>query len=182
MKTQIPKKWITSRSNGNTETLFSILFLNDSPRYPKNTNKKIRATKCLFGRDESCTIPFEDDTVSSRHASIEYDGQYFCLIHLSHSNPTLLNGKEINEVGTKRRLKNNDEIQLSRIGPLFQFREQDSQLSKLTQRFQQFTQTTLLPYKMVIGALLSVLIVALGLLFYQYLKYEPLLKIGRAHV
>lgn len=179
MKTQIFEKRITARSNGNEGISFSILFLNDSHRYPKNTNKKIRATKCLFGRDESCTIPFgeEDDTVSGRHASIEHDGQYFYLIHLSHSNPTLLNGKEINEVGTKRRLKNNDEIQLSRIGPLFQFREQGSQLFKLTQRFQRFAQTTLLPYKMAIGGLLGVLILALGLLFYQYLKYEPLLKI-----
>ena len=97
MKTQIFEKRITARSNGNEGISFSVLFLNDSHRYPKNTNKKIRAAKCLFGRDGNCTISFgeEDDTVSGRHASIEYDGQYFYLIHLSHSNPTLLNGKEI---------------------------------------------------------------------------------------
>ncbi len=168
-----------ARSNGNESVSFSILFLNDTTHYPKNTYRKIIATKCLFGRDEDCTIVFaeEDDTVSSRHACVEYDGQHFYLVHLSQSNPTLLNGKEITEIGTRKRLKNNDEIQLSRVGPLFQFKENDSKLLKLTQRFQRFAKTTLLPYKVAIGVLLSVLLLALSLIFYQYSQYEPLLQI-----
>ncbi len=186
MKTRLPEKnrtknigRNTARSNGNESVSFSILFLNDTRHYPKNTYRKIIATKCLFGRDESCTIVFadEDDTVSSRHACIEYDGQYFYLIHLSQSNPTILNGKEITEIGTKKQLKNNDEIQLSRVGPLFQFKENDSKLSKLTQRFQRFAQTTLRPYKIAIGVLLGVLLLAFSVLLYQYFKYEPLLQI-----
>ncbi len=169
----------TARFNDNEGVSFSILFLNDTRNHPKNTCLKIIASKCLFGRDEGCTIVFanEDDTVSGRHASIEYVGQHFYLIHLSQSNPTILNGNKITEIGSKRQLKNCDEIQLSRVGPLFQFKENDSKLLKLTQRFQHFTQTTLLPYKMVIGALMAVLMVALGLLMYQHFKFEPLLQI-----
>jgi FHA domain/Trypsin-like peptidase domain len=183
MKTRIPERksigQTTARNNNAEGVFFSILFLNNTRSYSQNTYRKVIVTKCFFGRDESCTIVFsnDDNTVSGRHACIEYDGQHFYLIHLSQSNPTLLNGKEITEIGIKKQLKNNDEIQLSRVGPLFQFKENDSKLSKLTQRFQRFAQTTLRPYKIAIGVLLGVLILALGLIIFQHFKYEPLLQI-----
>lgn len=182
MKTNLPFQRATRPSGGHEAPSYSITMLNDSSLYPKGTSKTIIASKAIFGRDPSNTIPFgeEDETVSQKHAAIERDNQSYFLIHLSHSNPTLLNGHPISEVGCKTKLSDGDDIQLSRVGPRFQFRiSSPRRSSNLTKRFQAFVKQSLRPYQIAIGALIAVLLGALGLLAYQYFKYEPLLTLSQ---
>ena len=56
--------------------------------------------------------------MSRKHAAIVRDGENWKLIHLSHSNPTLVNGHPING---SYYLQTGDEIQLSVGGPRLGF-------------------------------------------------------------
>ena len=189
MKTRLPFQRATRRaenialpSGENESPSYTIVMLNDTAIYSKGMVKKIIAPKAIFGRDPGSTVAFsqDDETVSLKHAAIERDNQHYFLIHLSYSNPTLLNGKPINEVGFKTILQNGDVIQLSRIGPRFEFSILAPQrTNNLTQRFHAFVKKSLRPYQVAIITLIAILVVALGLLAYQYFKYEPLLTLSQ---
>ena len=73
-----------------------------------------------IGRAGSCIVQFGDDypTVSRKHAAIERRGNDYFLIHLSQTNPTLLNGVPVEKESV---IKNGDEIQLSMEGPKLRF-------------------------------------------------------------
>lgn len=189
MKTRLPFQRatrtagnITLPSGGNESPAYTIVMLNDTAMYSKGMVKKVIASKAIFGRDPGSTVAFseDDETVSLKHAAIERDNQHYFLIHLSHSNPTLLNGKPISEVGFKTILQNGDVVQLSRTGPRFEFSILPPQrANNLTQRFQAFVKQSLRPYQVAIITLIAILSVALGLLAYQYFKYEPLLTLSQ---
>jgi hypothetical protein len=179
MKTTTPFAHKTQDVDGQKREGYSIIFLNDSAVFKKGFDKTIAVAKATFGREEGCTIQFGDDdeTVSGKHACIEQIGDSFFLIHLSQSNPTLINGVVIDTIGSKQKLRHNDQIQLSRTGPMFQFKNNDLAVSQFTKRFHIFVQKTLKPYKIALYVLMGFSIIAVSVAVYQYFKYKPLLSI-----
>jgi hypothetical protein len=63
------------------------------------------------GRSPECEIVIEDATISSRHATIKWDGKHGTLVELGSQNGTFLNGLKL---GTQAALKNGDQIAFGR--------------------------------------------------------------------
>ena len=90
-------------------------------------------------------------------------GNNWQLVHLSQSNPTLVNGRPIQ--GTYY-LQSGDEIQLSVNGPRLGFIQPQGKQGltssiKLTERMNLFRQQALRPYRRAIWALSALLILAI---------------------
>ena len=73
-----------------------------------------------LGRDPGCTIVFETSaaTVSRRHAEISCTSEGFVIADNNSFNGTLLNGQRLTEPAM---LKNGDQIQIGRGGPIVVF-------------------------------------------------------------
>lgn len=135
--------------------------------------QKIIVDQVELGRDASCQVRFDEsfETVSRKHAAIVRDGENWKLIHLSHSNPTLVNGHPING---SYYLQTGDEIQLSVGGPRLGFivpqgRQALTSSIGLTERMSLFRKQALRPYKtaLTIMGIVFVLAVA-GLAAWNY--------------
>ena len=79
-------------------TYFILEHKTPSKYHQAGESQKIIVDQVELGRDASCQVRFDEsfETVSRKHAAIVRDGENWKLIHLSHSNPTLVNGHPIN--------------------------------------------------------------------------------------
>ena len=82
--------------------------------------QKIMVDQAEIGRDPNCQVRYDEhfETVSRRHAAIVRDGKQWKLIPLSQTNPTLLNGKKVEQ---EWYLQDGDEIQCAVNGPKIVF-------------------------------------------------------------
>jgi FOG: FHA domain len=132
-------------------TYFILEHKTSSKYHQAGESQKIIVDQVELGRDASCQVRFDEsfETVSRKHAAIVRDGENWKLIHLSHSNPTLVNGHPING---SYYLQTGDEIQLSVGGPRLGFivpqgRQALTSSIGLTERMSLFRKQALRPYK-----------------------------------
>lgn len=137
--------------------------------------QKIIVDQIELGRDAACQVRFDEtfETVSRRHAAIQREGDGWKLIHLSNSNPTLVNGRPING---SYYLQTGDEIQLSSNGPRLGFivpqgKQALTSSIGMTERLNLFRKQALRPYKRAITAMAVVLVlVVVGLGAWAYIQ------------
>lgn len=155
--------------NGSGRTYYILEHKTSSKYHQAGETQKIIIDQIELGRDASCQVRFDEslDTVSRKHAAIVKEGTGWKLIHLSQSNPTLVNGQPIQG---QYFLQSGDEIQLSVGGPRIGFiQPQGAQAMtssiKFTERMNLFRQQALRPYRTAIwtlGALLLLSILGFG--------------------
>ncbi|MBR2204897.1 MAG: FHA domain-containing protein [Prevotella sp.] len=151
--------------NGSGRTYYILEHKTSSKYHSAGESQKIIIDQIEIGRDASCQVRYDEsfDTVSRKHAAIVRDGNNWQLIHLSQSNPTLVNGRPIQ--GTYY-LQSGDEIQLSVNGPRLGFIQPQGKQGltssiKLTERMNLFRQQALRPYRRAIWALSALLLLAI---------------------
>lgn len=155
--------------NGSGRTYYILEHKTGSKYHSVGESQKIIIDQIEIGRDASCQVRYDEsfDTVSRKHAAIVRDGNNWQLIHLSTSNPTLVNGRPIQ--GTHY-LESGDEIQLSVNGPRLGFIQPQGKQAltssiRLTERMNLFRQQALRPYRRALwtlAALLLLVIVGFG--------------------
>lgn len=158
------------------KTYFILEHKTPSKYHQVGEAQKIIVDQIELGRDASCQIRYDEtfDTVSRKHAAIERDGDGWKLIHLSNSNPTLVNGRPIS--GTYY-LQNGDEIQLSVNGPRLGFivpqgKQALTSSIGLTERMNLFRHQALRPYKRAITAMSVLFVLAIGALVFWNVKLD----------
>jgi hypothetical protein len=149
--------------NGSGRTYYILEHKTTSLYHQAGESQKIIIDQIELGRDPSCQIRFDAETVSRKHAAIVRDGQNWQLIHLSQSNPTLVNGRPIQG---QYYLQSGDEIQLSVNGPRMGFiipqgKQALTSSIKLTERMNLFRQQALAPYKKAIWTLAILLLLTI---------------------
>jgi hypothetical protein len=151
--------------NGSGRTYYILEHKTSSKYHSAGESQKIIIDQIEIGRDASCQVRYDEsfDTVSRKHAAIVRDGNNWQLIHLSQSNPTLVNGRPIQ--GTYY-LQSGDEIQLSVNGPRLGFIQPQGKQGltssiKLTERMNLFRQQALRPYRRAIWALSALLLLVI---------------------
>jgi hypothetical protein len=151
--------------NGSGRTYYILEHKNSSKYHNAGEAQKIIIDQIEIGRDASCQVRFDEsfETVSRKHCAIIREGNGFKLVHLSQSNPTLVNGQPIN--GTYY-LQSGDEIQISVGGPRLGFivpqgRQAMTSSIKLTERMNLFRQQALRPYRTAIWVLAALLLVTI---------------------
>jgi len=151
--------------NGSGRTYYILEHKTSSKYHSAGESQKIIIDQIEIGRDASCQVRYDEsfDTVSRKHAAIVRDGNNWQLVHLSTSNPTLVNGRPIQ--GTYY-LQSGDEIQLSVNGPRLGFIQPQGKQAltssiKLTERMNLFRQQALRPYRRAIWALSALLVLAI---------------------
>ena len=150
--------------NGSGRTYYILEHKTASAYHQIGESQKIIIDQIELGRDPSCQVRFDAETVSRKHAAIVRDGQNWQLIHLSQSNPTLVNGRPIQG---QYYLQSGDEIQLSVNGPRLGFivpqgKQALTSSIRLTERMNLFRQQALTPYRRAIWALTVLLILAIA--------------------
>ncbi len=151
--------------NGSGRTYYILEHKTSSKYHSAGESQKIIIDQIELGRDASCQVRYDEsfDTVSRKHAAIVRDGNNWQLIHLSTSNPTLVNGRPIQ--GTYY-LQSGDEIQLSVNGPRLGFIQPQGKQGltssiKLTERMNLFREQALRPYRRAIWALAALLLLVI---------------------
>ena len=168
--------------NSSGRTYYILEHKTNSKYHSAGESQKIIIDQIEMGRDSSCQVRFDEsfDTVSRKHAAIVRDGQNWQLIHLSTSNPTLVNGRPVEG---SYYLQSGDEIQLSVGGPRMGFivpqgKQALTSSIRLTERMNLFRQQALAPYRRAIWILATVLlltIVGFGIWNYKlHVKNEEL--------
>jgi hypothetical protein len=113
-----------------------------------------------MGRGNNCNIQYGDDypTVSRKHAAIERRGSEYYLIHLSKTNPTLINGQPISK---ETIIRNGDEIQLSIEGPRLRFNATATGTASMgfTKKISLVTKQAIKPYRTLAYSLLGLIII-----------------------
>ena len=134
----------TALMGGSHRQYYILEYRSSSKYHHTGETQKIIVDQVELGRDPRCQIRFDDSftSVSRRHAAITRDGSAWKLVHLSKTNPTLLNGRP---VADEWYLQNGDEIQLSSNGPRLGFiiPQGDKSMIKninFTERFSLFRQ------------------------------------------
>ena len=149
--------------NGSGRTYYILEHKTSSRYHQAGESQKIIIDQIELGRDPSCQVRFDAETVSRKHAAIVRDGQNWQLIHLSQSNPTLVNGRPIQG---HYYLQSGDEIQLSMNGPRLGFivpqgKQALTSSIKLTERMNLFRQQALAPYRRAIWILSTLLLLSI---------------------
>lgn len=151
--------------NASGRTYYILEHKTSSKYHHAGESQKIIIDQIEIGRDASCQVRFDEsfETVSRKHAAIVRDGNNWQLIHLSNSNPTLVNGRAIQGAYY---LQSGDEIQLSEKGPRLGFIQPQGQQGmtssiKLTERMNLFRQQALSPYRRAIWALCILLLLVI---------------------
>ena len=151
--------------NGSGRTYYILEHKTQSKYHNVGESQKIIIDQVEIGRDSSCQVRYDEsfDTVSRKHAAIVRDGNNWELIHLSTSNPTLVNGRPIQG---HYYLQSGDEIQLSAGGPRLGFIQPQGKQAltssiRLTERMNLFRQQALRPYRRAIWALSSLLLLTI---------------------
>lgn len=148
--------------NASGRTYFMLEHKTNTKYHNAGDTQKIIIDQIELGRDGSCQVRFDEncETVSRKHAAIIKDGENWKIVHLSQSNPTLVNGQPV----TERILVSGDEIQLSVGGPRMGFivpqgKQALTSSIGLTERMNLFRQQALAPYKRALWAM-AILLVA----------------------
>ena len=157
--------------NGSGRTYYILEHKTQSQFHNIGESQKIIIDQIELGRASSCQVRWEDtpqfEMVSRRHAAIVRDGNNWELVHLSTSNPTLVNGRPIQG---HYYLQSGDEIQLAANGPRMGFivpqgKQAMTSSIRLTERMNLFRQQALAPYKKALwamGILLLLVIIGFG--------------------
>lgn len=155
--------------NGSGRTYYILEHRNTSKYHRAGEAQKIIIDQIELGRDSSCQVRFDEsfETVSRKHCAIVRDGQNWQLIHLSQSNPTLVNGRPVQG---QYYLQSGDEIQLAVGGPRLGFivpqgKQALTSSIRLTERMNLFREQALRPYRRalwVLTILLLLVIVGFG--------------------
>ncbi|RMD96221.1 MAG: FHA domain-containing protein, partial [Calditrichaeota bacterium] len=96
--------------------------------------------KYVIGRESTCDILLEDDSVSRKHANLFYQNGSFYIEDLHSKNGVFVNGEKCE----KCTLENYDYIQIGRITLHFYFPDGDFPEEKIHLRTSEFIQETLL--------------------------------------
>ena len=156
---------------------YTLLYLDPTVDKKRGDYQAIVVPYIEIGRGADCVIRYGDNysTVSRKHASLSWEGNEIVLKHLG-TNPTFVNNTPIHE---KWFLKNGDEIQFSSDGPKIRFNATQSKTStmKFTERFNEFSQQALRPYRKTIMAL-SLLLVGLSA-FTIWSQFQNKAEIGQ---
>ena len=153
--------------NGSGRTYYILEHKTQSKFHNIGESQKIIIDQIEMGRDASCQVRWEDEPqfemVSRKHAAIVRDGQNWQLVHLSKSNPTLVNGQPIRDTYY---LQSGDEIQLAVNGPRMGFivpqgKQAMTSSIKLTERMNLFRQQALAPYKKALWAMAILLLLVI---------------------
>ena len=119
-----------------------------------------------IGRDETCQVRFDEvfETVSRRHAAIIKVENSWKLVPLSTTNPTLLNGKKVQQEWF---LQHGDEIQCAINGPKLGFIIPSGEKAMagsigLSRRLHLFGKQALAPYKRILIAVMCLLLLLIG--------------------
>lgn len=167
--------------NASGRTYFMLEHKTNTKYHNAGDTQKIIIDQVELGRDGSCQVRFDEscETVSRKHAAIQRCGENWKLIHLSTSNPTLVNGTPIQG---EYILQNGDEIQLSVGGPRMGFiipqgKQALTSSIGLTERMSLFRQQALAPYKRALWAMaILFIIVVAGLCFWNWSLSQDLSK------
>ena len=150
--------------NGSGRTYYILEHKTQSQFHNIGESQKIIIDQIELGRASSCQVRWEDtpqfEMVSRRHAAIVRDGNNWELVHLSTSNPTLVNGRPIQG---HYYLQSGDEIQLAANGPRMGFivpqgKQAMTSSIRLTERMNLFRQQALAPYKKALWTLTALLL------------------------
>lgn len=154
--------------NGSGHTYYILEHKTDSsPYHHVGDTQKIIIDQIELGRAGSCQVCYPDEagfeSVSRKHAAIVRDGQNWKLIHLSETNPTLVNGQVVNG---SQILQSGDEIQLSVNGPRIGFIQPQGKQAltssiRLTERMNLFRKQALRPYRFALWGLLALILLAI---------------------
>lgn len=160
--TQALKTSMTVLRGGNVPS-YTLEYLSPSKKKGIGEFETIVVPYIEMGRANKCNVQFGDDfpTVSRVHAAIERRNNKYFLIHLSHTNPTLINGQPIAKEGE---LANGDEIQLSMEGPKMRFNTTASGTANMgfTRKIGLVTKQAIKPYKTMVFILLAFIIILGG--------------------
>lgn len=165
--------------NASGRTYYILEHKTTSQYHNAGESQKIIIDQIELGRDSSCQVRFDESfsTVSRKHAAIVRDGENWQLIHLSTSNPTLVNGAPIQG---NYYLQSGDEIQLSVNGPRLGFivpqgKQALTSSIKLTERMNLFRQQALAPYRRAIWTLASLLLITIiGFTIWTYMLHQQI--------
>lgn len=165
--------------NASGRTYYILEHKTNSQYHSAGESQKIIIDQIEMGRDSSCQVRFDKsfETVSRKHAAIVRDGENWQLIHLSTSNPTLVNGRAIDGVYY---LQSGDEIQLSVDGPRMGFivpqgKQALTSSIKLTERMNLFRQQSLAPYRRAIWTLAALLLLTIvGFGSWTYMLHQQI--------
>ncbi|MGB8951228.1 MAG: FHA domain-containing protein [Candidatus Aminicenantales bacterium] len=91
------------------------LIATDGPM--RATTYQIIKGKTTVGNTLSCDIQFQDEYVSSQHASFHFDKGRYTLTDLDSANGTYVNGKRV----TKRGLEDGDRIKIGETTYVFKY-------------------------------------------------------------
>ena len=129
-----------------------------------------------IGRDETCQVRFDEvfETVSRRHAAISKVDNCWKLVPLSTTNPTLLNGKKVQQEWF---LQHGDEIQCAINGPKLGFIIPSGEKAMvgsigLSRRLHLFGKQVLAPYKRILIAVMCFLLLLIGVGVYFIVTKE----------
>jgi pSer/pThr/pTyr-binding forkhead associated (FHA) protein len=108
------------RDNGTEEVQVLVRYLTGSRDYMLGQEQELKNSRIEIGRDSTCDIRYSNQhkTVSRRHAVLVKDGRDWIIRNNSSSNPTLINGRPVNNSWY---LSSGDVIQLSYEGPKLEF-------------------------------------------------------------
>jgi pSer/pThr/pTyr-binding forkhead associated (FHA) protein len=177
-ETTVLKTGMTILRGGNVPA-YTLEYLTPGKRKTIGEFETILMPYIEIGRADTCHIQFGDDyqTVSRKHAAIERRGNEYFLIHISQTNPTLLNGKAVTDEAL---LKNGDEIQFSAEGPCLRFNitPTGSATMGFTKKIGLVTRQAIKPYRTLVLFLLALIIIIGGVggwfIYYQSKKVNVL--------
>lgn len=145
-------------------------------------NQEIIVDYAEIGRNPKCVVRFGEDsrTVSGLHAAIYRQENAWVIKHLSKTNPTLVNGRPVNN---EWYLNHGDEIQLSvegpRIGFLIPANPAVSSIG-LSRRLSLFREQALRPYRralIAMGIVFLIAVTTLGYFLYQSMQANALASV-----
>lgn len=149
---------------------YSLEYLTPSPGHPVGSHETIVVPYIEIGRSSQCAVRLSEEvgTVSRFHASLLRRGKNFYINNLSRSNPTLVNGKPIQE---ETELANGDEIQFSYEGPKIRFNVNPAGAAPMgiTKRVNLVVNQAVRPYRTTVFSLLALLLIGAGVtIFFIY--------------
>lgn len=155
---------------GGNAPAYTLEHLTGSSKHSQGSFETIVIPYIEIGRDRSCAVQFGDDasTVSRKHAAIERSGNDVIIKNLSQTNPTLVNGRPVNN---QYYLNNGDEIQLSMEGPRMRYNVSATGTAKMgvTKRMNLVMQQAVKPYRAaVMGMAFVILLLAATGSFFIY--------------